>query len=106
MPRCEGCGSIVKKSEIRLDAERARTCCTKCEKIGPVHDEQYQFNLRLTENGVEMSARTPSVGFEYRDSWPGIRNKLIDIKNKLTEEPRQLPSNVVELPAKIISNEG
>lgn len=105
MPRCESCGSIVKKTEIRLNAERSRTCCVRCENEGPVNNEQYQFNLRLTENGVEMSARTPSTGFEYKDSWGGIRAKLTDIKNKLTEEPpKALPSNVVGLPVR--ANEG
>lgn len=99
MPKCETCGTIVKKSEIRFDEMRSRTCCTKCSKEGPVQDTDYRIDLRFSEKGLEVSARTPSVGFEYADTWPSIGRKLRDFKTKLfdEEEPKQLGGKVVVL---------
>lgn len=97
MPKCESCGTIVKKAEIRFDEMRSRTCCTNCAKEGPVQNTDFRLDLRLSEKGIEISGRSPSVGFEYADSWSDIRRKLVGLKEKLTEEPKQLGGKVIEL---------
>lgn len=82
MPRCETCGSIVSKDEIKFDSERDRTICACCDRRGPVNSSKYEVNLRFTEQGFAVYGKAPNGEIAFAESWNNVKQAFDNTKDE------------------------
>jgi|PlaIllAssembly_1097288.scaffolds.fasta_scaffold00109_15 hypothetical protein len=76
MKKCDSCGSIVKESTMAVD-ENNRTSCPRCNEVA-----NYLLEVRATEHGIQVAARSPSFEAQYSSSWDGIRHAVESIRRR------------------------
>jgi len=90
MPVCQTCNSVDKKNDVSFDESYDRTTCPKCQKVGPVRDENYALSLVITEQGVAVTGRAPGLELTYADTWAELASRLGEYRQRRIDEKPSL----------------